>query len=269
MSVRDELAGKASTADDLGERIATLESEIEALKHEYIQVAGKLTFCRRETVPLLEQKVAEGLHHVAMGKAQFVVVIETAEVGDDEASDEADAAEIAAGTSGSAFFTQHGADRVEFLLSANPGEIPRPLSSVASGGELSRLMLILRTAIQKDAMVDTIVFDEIDVGIGGRVAEAVGERLKSLSTQRQVFCVTHQPQIAKFADHHFLVRKNVHRGRTTTAVVELGPEERVDELSRMIGGDEKAEKTREAARWLLENTGKPGRTRTKGSGESG
>lgn len=124
-------------------------------------------------------------------------------------------------------------------------------------------MLTLRTAGQEDETFETIVFDEIDAGIGGRVAEAVGQRLKSLSASRQVFCVTHQAQIAKFADHHFVVTKVVERERTHTNIRELTREEQIDELSRMIGGDEKALKTREAAQWLLENAKSSSRRRRK------
>jgi DNA repair protein RecN (Recombination protein N) len=161
---------------------------------------------------------------------------------------------------GESYFTAHGADSVEFYLSANPGEDARPLSRVASGGELSRLMLTLRTiSMSREAGRSrgegaTVVFDEIDVGIGGHVAEAVGRRLKSLAEARQVLCVTHQPQIARFADHHFVVSKEMEKGRTTTTVKQLEGDARVEELARMIGGGEKsAETTVEAARWLLKS----------------
>jgi DNA repair protein RecN (Recombination protein N) len=149
---------------------------------------------------------------------------------------------------------------VEFFLSANPGEEPRPLARVASGGELSRLMLTLRTVAlsrrrrESVGEAGTIVFDEIDVGVGGRVAEAVGRRLKALAEGRQVLCVTHQPQIARFASHHFVVRKSFEGGRTLTSIRELDLKERVEELARMIGGEEEgAQTTLEAARWLLES----------------
>jgi DNA repair protein RecN (Recombination protein N) len=126
-------------------------------------------------------------------------------------------------------------------------------------------MLTLRTISQEDEMFETIVFDEVDVGIGGRVSESFGQRLKTLSAARQVFCVTHQAQIAKFADHHFAVTKAVEGERTITNIRELTPEERINELSRMIGGDEKAETTRVAAQWLLENAESSRRTRRKKS----
>ena len=247
LKIQDELAEKLSNTGNIAERINSLRAEVEVLRSDYIKSAEKLTSCRRAAAPVLEQRVMEGLRHVAMGQAKFLVSIETSTLEDEETAEESSE------SSDSSFFTPNGADYVEFLLSANPGESPRPLSYVASGGELSRLMLALRTASREGETFDTIVFDEIDVGIGGRVAEAVGQLLKSLSASRQVFCVTHQAQIAKFADHHFVVTKEVKRERTQTSIKELIGEERISELSRMIGGDEKAEKTRDAAQWLLEN----------------
>jgi DNA repair protein RecN (Recombination protein N) len=253
LKLREDLMETVSGSSNLSERVATLKSELEAQRRAYIEAAAKLTSCRRAAIPLLEQKVMEGLSKVAMGQAQFLVNIETSTLEDEETGDDSDLTEKVMEAADPAFYTSSGADYVEFLLSANPGESPRPLSSVASGGELSRLMLTLRTAGRDEETFETIVFDEIDAGIGGRVAEAVGERLKSLSTSRQVFCVTHQAQIAKFADHHFVVSKAVEGERTHSNIRELTSEERINELSRMIGGDEKALKTREAAQWLLEN----------------
>lgn len=261
--LRQELSEKVSGSGNLAERIAALETESEVLRRNYLKAAGELTACRRAAIPLLERSVMEGLAHVAMGQAKFLVNLETATLEDDDPVEESDTIEKTEASTGSAFFTPFGADYVEFLLSANPGESPRPLSSVASGGELSRLMLTLRTAGQEDEAFETIVFDEIDAGIGGRVAEAVGKRLRSLSASRQVFCVTHQAQIAKFADHHFVVTKAVEGERTEASIRELSREERINELSRMIGGDEKTEKTLEAAQWLLDNAKSPRRRRRK------
>ena len=157
------------------------------------------------------------------------------------------------------FYSPSGADQVEFLISVNPGEDPRPLAKVASGGELSRLMLTLRAVnMNKEGKMpvrasETMVFDEIDVGIGGRVAEAVGRRLKALAATRQVLCVTHQPQIARFADHHYTVEKNVEGGRTVTTIRELNRDERISELARMIEGANQSTKTHDVALWLLES----------------
>lgn len=255
LKVRDELDAKLSEAGETAERINTLVKEVEALRKAYIENARNLSSCRRSSAPVLEERVREGLRHVAMGQVQFLVSLETHSVDDEETAEEEKlfSAEERNDSYVSSFFSPSGADYIEFLLSANPGESPRPLSYIASGGELSRLMLTLRTISNNDEMTETIIFDEIDVGIGGRVADAVGQRLKSLSTSRQVFCVTHQAQIAKFADHHFVVTKSIQNERTSTNVRELAGEERVGELSRMIGGNEQAEKTREAAKWLLEN----------------
>jgi DNA repair protein RecN (Recombination protein N) len=254
VKVRDELADKLSRTTDLTERVNSLRKDVEVLRGNYIEFARRLTSCRRMAAPLLEERVTEGLRHLALEQAKFLVSINTSEIEDDETAKDLGSIETTVEDSlDAAFFTASGSDFVEFLLSANPGETPRPLSYVASGGELSRLMLALRTAVQKNESFETIVFDEIDVGIGGRVAEAVGQRLRSLSSSRQVFCVTHQAQIAKFADHHFLVTKVFEDERTQTTIKELSSEERVNELSRMIGGDEKAEKTRQAAKWLLGN----------------
>jgi DNA repair protein RecN (Recombination protein N) len=265
LKIRDELFEQLSNAGDSAARVEVLRSELEVLRQNYIESARRLTSCRRATAPLLEQRVMEGLQHVAMGQAKFLVSVETSALEDDEMSEELDITGSVEESTDSTFFTQGGADYVEFLLSANPGESPRPLSYVASGGELSRLMLTLRAVSQKDEMFETIVFDEVDVGIGGRVAESVGQRLKNLSTARQVFCVTHQAQIAKFADHHFTVTKTVEGERTISNIRELTQEERVNELSRMIGGDEKVETTRMAAQWLLDNAKTSGRTRKKKS----
>jgi DNA repair protein RecN (Recombination protein N) len=148
---------------------------------------------------------------------------------------------------------------VEFCLSANVGEIPRPLARVASGGELSRLMLALRTVCpgtggESSVGAATLVFDEIDVGIGGKTAEAVGRRLKALAAHKQILCVTHQAQIARFADHHYAVSKRVEGERTLTSVRELDGAERVGELARMIGGAEEVETARETARWMIEDS---------------
>lgn len=255
LKVRDELEAKLSETGEKAERINILEKEVEVLRGEYIENARQLSTCRRSSAPRLEQSVKEGLSHVAMGQVQFLVSLETHSLDDEDTAEEERllATEEINDSHDSSFFSSSGADYVEFLLSANPGESPRPLSYIASGGELSRLMLTLRTISNSDELIETIIFDEIDVGIGGRVADAVGQRLKSLSTSRQVFCVTHQAQIAKFADHHFVVTKSVQNERTRTQVRELARDERVGELSRMIGGNEQAEKTREAAKWLLEN----------------
>ncbi|MEQ1643355.1 MAG: DNA repair protein RecN, partial [Pyrinomonadaceae bacterium] len=148
-------------------------------------------------------------------------------------------------------FSANGNDIVEFYFSANPGEPPRPLAKVASGGEASRLMLILKTAAKGEPNGKTAVFDEIDIGIGGRVAEAVGRKLKDLAASQQVFCVTHQPQIASMADRHFVVEKTLAANKTRVTVRELDASARVDEIARMLAGEQITDAARENARTML------------------
>jgi DNA repair protein RecN (Recombination protein N) len=256
LKVQNELSERLQRLEDLSAQEERLKIELKDAADDYSHRAQELTLRRKRAAERLSTRVLEDLKYVAMEAAHFFVSIRTAEqpanngYGSDNDRDNA-----------GGFFTLHGADSVEFYLNANPGEEPKPLARVASGGELSRLMLTLRTVAlgRKGGVVmegATIIFDEIDVGIGGRVAEAVGRRLKGLAGARQVLCVTHQPQIARFADHHLVVTKTLEKGRTKTHVRELQGEERVEELARMIGGGEqRAEKTLEAARWLLESAG--------------
>ena len=144
-----------------------------------------------------------------------------------------------------------GLDRVEILFTANPGEPARPLQRIVSGGELSRVMLALKTALEAQDPVDLLLFDEVDSGIGGAVAQAVGERLRRLSRHRQIVCVTHLPMIASLAAHHVRVTKHVTGGRTVARIEPVAGEERVDELARMLAGERVTETTRRQARELL------------------
>jgi len=130
----------------------------------------------------------------------------------------------------------HGSERVSLLFAANAGEPPRPLARIASGGELSRVMLALKTATVGASDVPTFLFDEVDAGIGGAVAEAVGRRLAELGRTRQVVCITHLPQIAACADHHFVVRKRAAKGRTRSSAERLSESARVEEIARMLAG---------------------------------
>jgi DNA repair protein RecN (Recombination protein N) len=228
-------------AEDRLQTIETAEFHEEELKkrlavarREYIRSADKLHEKRIEAAKRFAKKVEHDLKAVALEKARFEVRFEP---NPDETNDIA--------------FTADGYDRVEFYFSANPGESPRPLARIASGGEASRLMLILKTVARPAEVAKTSVFDEIDIGIGGRVAEAVGRKLKDLAATQQVFCVTHQPQIASLADHHFLVEKIIGSGRARIDVHELSATERVEELARMLAGEYVTEAARENARAML------------------
>ncbi|HKQ58543.1 MAG TPA: DNA repair protein RecN, partial [Candidatus Eisenbacteria bacterium] len=145
-----------------------------------------------------------------------------------------------------------GLDQVALRFTANPGEPPRPLQKIASGGELSRVMLALKSVLQEQDRVDLLLFDEVDSGIGGAVAQAVGERLRRLSRHRQIICVTHLPMIAALASHHLRVTKSVAGGRTLARVEPVEGESRIAELARMLAGERVTETTRRQARELLE-----------------
>ncbi len=148
--------------------------------------------------------------------------------------------------------TETGVDRATFLISPNVGEALKALTSIASGGELSRVILALKALLAKNDSVETVVFDEVDAGIGGGVAEAVGKKLAALAKHHQVICITHLPQIAKFGQHHFRISKNVSAGRTRTSIRLLNDEDRYKEIARMLGGEKITQKTLAHARELLE-----------------
>ncbi|OLE51044.1 MAG: DNA repair protein RecN [Acidobacteria bacterium 13_1_20CM_3_53_8] len=255
LKIKDQLYEHIQSLASQSDEEKRLNEKLIGLQNKYLEKAEILSACRRDSIQRFEQAVSDGLRQVALDNAIFRVNHETVYVAD--------------GSNGSEFSTQ-GLDKIFLLLSANPGESLKPLSQIASGGELSRIMLTLRTMSREKQsgnsfQCDTMVFDEIDVGIGGRVAEAVGRRLKTLSEAHQVLCVTHQPQIAKFADHHLYVTKEIKAGRTVTNIKALEGEERVGELSRMIAGVEDSQTTREAARWMLKESSKnsPVRKRAK------
>ncbi len=149
-----------------------------------------------------------------------------------------------------------GMDKVEFLLSANPGEPLQPLGKVASGGELSRIMLAIKSVLAAADEVSVLIFDEVDTGIGGPVAAVVGERLRTLANYHQVFCITHLPQIASQASSHFLIEKEVIKKKTVTGVRMLKDTERQNEIARMLGGLEITKSTRETATEMLKMSAK-------------
>ena len=152
--------------------------------------------------------------------------------------------------------TERGLDAVEFLLSPNPGEELRPLARIASGGELSRILLALNAVAAVGGAAHTLVFDEVDAGIGGRVAEVVGRKLRTVAQTHQVLCVTHLPQIASLADRHYAVSKRLSKGRTVTDVRPLDDGERIEEVARMLGGETITDTTRRHAREMVRQGGK-------------
>ena len=159
--------------------------------------------------------------------------------------------EVESDTSPTPEFLAHGLDRVEIQFTANRGEPAKPLRRIASGGEISRVMLALKSALQAQDRVDVLIFDEVDSGIGGAVAQAVGERLVDLSRHRQILCVTHLPIIAAFATHHLRVVKHVSLKRTVARIEPLEGDDRIEEIARMLAGSRTTETTRRQAKELL------------------
>ncbi len=229
-----------STAE---EREKELAEKLEKLRQEYIQIAQKLHHKRAKSAKKFEKEIEKNLKAVALEKAKFVVKFET------PSSSELKNAES------DKSFTSKGIDKVEFYFSANPGQSPKPLAKVASGGEASRLMLILKTVAGINYPEKSVVFDEVDAGIGGRVAEAVGLKLKELSKTQQVLCVTHQPQVASLADHHFTVEKISKGKKTIVNVRELNEAEQIEEIARMLAGEKITDAARQNAREMLGMTG--------------
>lgn len=221
------------------ERERELKAKAETLRAEYMEAATDVHTKREAFAGRFAEKVENDLAGVALEKARFVVSINAPSL--KELEDDSDGKLI----------SSDGFDRVEFLFSANPGESPKPLAKVASGGEASRLMLILKTAAKMNEGRKAAVFDEIDSGIGGRVAEAVGKKLKELAGRQQVLCVTHQPQVASLADCHFVVEKDTEGERTTVSIRRLNEDEQVAELARMLAGEKVSDTARHHAREML------------------
>jgi DNA repair protein RecN (Recombination protein N) len=223
-----ELASLASSDSRLGQISAECVRTREALR----EVTSTLGAARLKAARSLGTAVTRNLRSLGMPGATFSVAVATS----------ADAEPGPA-----------GADQIEFLVSTNPGQAPGPLARIASGGELSRLSLAIQVVAMTDHGAPTLIFDEVDAGIGGGVAEIVGQCLRQLSGQRQVLCVTHLPQVASQADHHFAVAKTASGKTTRTTVIALGTGERVDEIARMLGGVKITERTRAHAREMLQS----------------
>jgi DNA repair protein RecN (Recombination protein N) len=217
------------------ERIATLQGRAERLRGEIGHVAGQLSTRRRAAAAELAAAMERQLDELSMRRARFT--IELRHQPDAEGVEPPEAGERAVDQPARVAFGPTGIDRVEFLVAPNPGEPFKPLARIASGGETSRLMLALKSILSAADDVPTLIFDEIDAGISGRVGQVVGEKLWQLGRRHQVICVTHLPQMAALGDTHFRVAKRVVKGRTTTHVEQLGPPEREEEIAQMLGGN--------------------------------
>ena len=232
-----------------------LEKEEQALLVQAGETAHALSQARQEAAQRMAAAIERQLADLAMQRTRFGVDIQQRPA-DDGLPAGADGATLA--------FDATGVDRVEFLVSPNPGEPLRPLARTASGGEAARLMLAIRSILYAADQVPTLVFDEVDAGIGGRIGSVVGQKLKSIAGRRQVLCVTHLPQIACFADRHVRVVKDIEGDGTTTSVELLDGNDRVKEIGQMLGSETEAalrsaeEMLRQAAEWKKTLSGTPG-----------
>lgn len=223
----DQVCADLDLAEGAGERREELVRTAAALREEYRAAAGELTVSRRAAAVRLDGQVESELKDLNMARSRFVIAVAEDEWGPE------------------------GADAVRFLISTNLGEEPKPLEKVASGGELSRLALALKVTLAASGG-RTMVFDEVDAGIGGSAAEQVGKKLKRLARNNQLLCVTHLAQIAAYGDHHYSVAKKESKGRTHSVVTELSGAERVEEVARMIGGQRLTEEAMKYAGQLIE-----------------
>lgn len=235
------LEGALNSSENLTQEIAETEKRLIKEKEELSKLCNTLSAKRKQVANRLSREVTQSLAKLGMKGALFEVRLFYEE--DPEGEVEID---------GHHFRTSEtGIEKAEFFISTNPGQEPRPLVKIASGGEVSRVMLALKSALAEADAVPTLVFDEIDIGISGRVAEAVGKQLQKLSTSHQTICITHLPQIAKMADRHFSVTKSVKDGRGVTNVSLLNHKQRIDELARLLGGEEISDITLKHAEELL------------------
>ena len=243
MAFGADAAAKLSELENRDARLAELEKELATSAQTYQTASRKLSSERSSAAKKLARVAEQQIQDLAMN-ARFAV---------DVKADEQESA-----------WTVAGWDRVECLIATNPGEPMKPLTEIASGGEMSRVMLALKVSVEegaagaakrkKTALPRTLVFDEIDIGIGGRAAEAVGQKLKTLSRAQQVICITHLPQIAAFADQHFLIEKAERAGRTHTGVRQMDPGERVEEIARMLSGASLTATSRKHAEQMLKQS---------------
>jgi len=225
------LSEELSELEDADIRLERLEADIARLADQYRELAGRLSAGRKKAAARLAKAVTERMQELGMEGGRFDITLEPQPEGR---------------------FSAQGLERIEYIVSANPGQPLKPLSKVASGGELSRIGLAILVITAQNARIPTLVFDEVDVGIGGRVAEIVGLQLRSLGGARQVVCVTHLPQVAALGHHHLQVSKESAKETTVTRIIPLSEQERIDEVARMLGGIEITQQTLSHAREMIE-----------------
>ncbi len=213
-------------------RLGSLEQDISNAANNYLGYAKKLTKARNNAASKLSTLVTERMQDLGMDGGQFVIVLHT------DANQK---------------FTAHGMEKIEFQVTANPGQPLKSLNKVASGGELSRISLAIQVIAVEDDLVPTLIFDEVDVGIGGRVAEIVGRQLRQLASLRQVICVTHLPQVAALGHNHLQVSKQTTNNTTSSQIIPLNKPERIEEIARMLGGIDITKQTLSHAKEMIKN----------------
>jgi DNA repair protein RecN (Recombination protein N) len=228
IAYKEKIQSETEKLDNREERLKELSEQERRLHGELMERADLLSAIRRDAAKRLSRAIESELRDLQMERAVFEVKLEQGPL------------------------TATGSDNAEFLLSTNPGEPPKPLAKIASGGEMSRVMLALKAIFARIDRIPVLVFDEVDTGVSGRAAQAIAEKLSLLSASCQVFAITHLPQVACMADHSYEISKSITKdGRTSTSIRELQGEERVEELARMLGGVEVTEKTRHHAQEML------------------
>ncbi len=239
----EQVRGKLEEIENRDQLLAELTGQVAASAQAYIAAAQALTVQRNAAAERLGKRAEAEINQLAM-KARFEIVI-TAQPEEQG-------------------WTAQGWDTVAYRIATNPGEPLKPLDKIASGGEMSRVLLALKVSVEsasaaaksrkKTPLPRTLVFDEIDIGIGGSAAEAVGQKLKTLARGQQVLCITHLPQIAAFADRHYLIEKQSQSGRTRTGIRQLSPEERPQEIARMVSGARVTETSLKHAEQMLKSS---------------
>lgn len=246
-SVDEILQYAAQIQDELDEirhydnRLQQLEGKLQEVASDLAVEAGELSALRKQLAGTLSAEIERQLRDLHMERARFAVDIKRVEAEDGIEVD---------GTV--CQVNEWGIDHVQFLIAPNPGEPLKPLSKVASGGELSRIMLAIKTILADADNVDTLIFDEVDTGVSGRAAQSIAEKLAHVARHRQVLCITHLPQVASMADEHYLIHKEVQGEETVTKVTLLSEEDRISELARMLGGAEVTDTTRQHAKEMIQ-----------------
>lgn len=237
-----EISRQLDEIETIDEALARVRAELDALHSRLCRLAGTLSTQRASAARQLSAKVERELGALKMPGTRFAVDLQPIPAAKDAGP------YLCCDGHG---LSETGQDRATFMMAPNVGETIKPLASIASGGELSRVVLALKAILAHNDTLQTVVFDEVDAGIGGAVADGVGQKLANLARHHQVLCITHLPQIAKYGDRHFRIVKGVAKGRTFTTIISLDVEERIEELARMLGGEKITSTTLDHAREML------------------